>query len=93
MKRYSNIAYALINLLGVALGMDKKSYEERLKFAAKNDFKAMINSMDICDDNDTVNVAQAEMLNAVFLYNDAKKGIGRLPMFIDMGCSGASIQE
>ena len=93
MKRYSNIAYALINLLGVALDMDKKSYEDRLRFAEKHDFKAMINSMDICDDNDTVNVAQAEMLNAVFLYNDAKKGIGRLPMFIDMGCSGASIQE
>lgn len=93
MKKYSNIAYALINLLGVALKMDKKSYEERLKFAAKNDFKAMINDMDICNDEGTVNVAQAELINAVHLYNDTKKGIGRLPMWIDMGCSGASIQE
>lgn len=93
MKKYSNISYALINLLGVALGMDKKSYEERLDYAKKNDFKAVINDKEITDVAGTVNVEQVEMINAIYLYNDAKKGVGRIPMFIDMGCSGASIQE
>ena len=93
MKKYTNLEYALINLLGVCLGMDKVSYEERLNYAKAHDYKRKINRMKITDDAGTVDVKQAEMINSIYLFNDTKNGIGKLLMYIDMGCSGASLQE
>lgn len=93
MKKYSNIQYALINLLGVCLGMDKKSYEERLEYAKNNDWKSEINSIELTDKNGKVNVEQAESIEAIMMYNDVRKGSTKLKMWIDMGCSGASLHE
>lgn len=93
MRKYANMEYALINLLGVCLDMDKASYEERLNYAKTHDYKKEINDMEITDNAGTVDVKQAEKINSIYLFNDTKNGIGKLLMFIDMGCSGASLQE
>ena len=93
MKKLTNLQYAIVNLLGIALGMDKKSYEERLKYAEKNNWKAQISEMEICDNNGESTIEQIEIIEAINMYNEVKNGCTSKKMWIDMSCSGATIHE
>ena len=93
MKKLTNLEYALVNLLGIALGMDKKSYDARLEYAEKNDWKAEISKIDICDWKGESTIEQIEIVEAVKMYNEVKKGSTNKKMWIDMSCSGATLHE
>lgn len=93
MKKLTNIQYALVNLLGIALGMDKKSYEERLEYARKNDWKAEVNELEICDGKGESTIEQTEIIESILMYNEVNKGSTNKKMWIDMSCSGATLHE
>ena len=93
MKKLTNLQYALVNLLGIALGMDKKGYTERLDYAKNNDWKAKVNDIDICDWKGESTIEQIEIIEAVKMYNEVKKGSTNKKMWIDMSCSGATLHE
>ena len=93
MRKLSNVQYAIVNLLGIALGMDKKSYDERLKYAEEHDWKAEISKIAICDWKGESTIEQAEIIEAVKMHNEVKKGSTNKKMWIDMSCSGATLHE